>query len=277
MRQISLAALDIACNSIDAGADTVRLNIALAEPLEVEIIDNGPGMSKEAVGLALKGGYSSKGSSGMGLSLARREAESVGGRIDVDSSERGTSVRLVYPGLKGEALEGMEDTIAALLSSGISVELCVKTQKGIYEIAERTGEDAPAASIIEARKRVKIFIDNIKEIVMKKTIQDINAIREAMQPEIILRDNVDVATEAHIVVAMGTVGINAGARTVFNALVDEVEAKELKGVRVTRCGAIGDAADAPIVEVHIPGKEVVTYKKVDVKKAIEIIGKIEKA
>ena len=112
---------------------------------------------------------------------------------------------------------------------------------------------------------------------MKKTIQDINAIREAMQPEIILRDNVDVATEAHIVVAMGTVGINAGARTVFNALVDEVEAKELKGVRVTRCGAIGDAADAPIVEVHIPGKEVVTYKKVDVKKAIEIIGKIEKA
>ncbi len=112
---------------------------------------------------------------------------------------------------------------------------------------------------------------------MKKTIEDINQIRAAMQSQIILRDNVDPEKEIHIIVGMGTCGISAGARTVFNALVDEVEAKELRGVRVTRTGCMGDCEDEPIIEVHVPGKEPVVYKKVDAAKAVEILAQLVKA
>ena len=110
-----------------------------------------------------------------------------------------------------------------------------------------------------------------------KSIADIMAIREAMQSQIILRDNSDAEKEIHIIVGMGPCGINAGARTVFNALVDEIDTRALKGVRVTRTGCLGNCADEPVVEVHIPGKEVVKYVKVDAAKAVEIINNIAKA
>ena len=71
----------------------------------------------------------------------------------------------------------------------------------------------------------------------------------------------------------GTCGINAGARTVFNALVDEIEERALKGVRVTRTGCLGSCSQEPSIEVHIPGKEVVKYANLDAKKAVEIIEK----
>ena len=112
---------------------------------------------------------------------------------------------------------------------------------------------------------------------MKKSIADIMAIRADMQSQIILRDNVDPEKEIHIIVGMGTLGIEAGAREVFNAFVDEVETKELRGVRVTRTGSLGQPEDAPTVEVRVPGKEPVTYTKVTADKAVEIINKLAKA
>lgn len=104
-----------------------------------------------------------------------------------------------------------------------------------------------------------------------KSIADIMAIREAMQAQIILRDNGDVEKETQIVVGMGTCGINAGSRTVFNALVDEIEARNLKGVRVTRTGCLGSCAEEPAVEVRISGRDAVRYAKLDAEKAVEII------
>ncbi len=111
---------------------------------------------------------------------------------------------------------------------------------------------------------------------MKKSIADIMAIRKEMQSQIILRDNVDAEKEIHIIVGMGTCGIAAGAREVFNALVDYVEENELKGVRVTRTGCMGDCKDEPMIEVHVPGKEKEIYKNVTANKAVEIIKKLAK-
>lgn len=111
---------------------------------------------------------------------------------------------------------------------------------------------------------------------MKKSIADIMAIRERMQSEIILRDNVDAEKEIHIIVGMGTCGINAGAREVFNAMVDYAEQNALKGVRVTRTGCMGDCEDEPVIEVHVHGKKTETYKKVTAEQAVEIIKKLAK-
>ena len=55
-----------------------------------------------------------------------------------------------------------------------------------------------------------------------KSIADIKAIRDKMQAQIVLRDNQDAEQETRIVVGMATCGISAGARPVFNTLVDEV-------------------------------------------------------
>ncbi len=104
-----------------------------------------------------------------------------------------------------------------------------------------------------------------------KSIADIKAIRDKMQSVIGVRDNQDSATETRIVVGMATCGISAGARPVFNTLVDEVASRGLKDVKVTRSGCLGMCALEPIVEVFVPGKEKVTYVHVDSEKAKSIV------
>ena len=87
-----------------------------------------------------------------------------------------------------------------------------------------------------------------------KTIADLKAIRERMQSTVFVRDNADENAETRIVVGMATCGISAGARPVFNTLLEEVATRGLKNVKVTRSGCIGMCKLEPIVEVFVPGK-----------------------
>ncbi len=103
-----------------------------------------------------------------------------------------------------------------------------------------------------------------------KSIADIKAIRDKMQSEIILRDN-STENETRVVVGMATCGISAGARPVYNTLIDEVAKRQLKNVKVTRSGCLGMCKLEPIVEVFVPGQEKVTYIHVDAEKAKNII------
>ena len=103
-----------------------------------------------------------------------------------------------------------------------------------------------------------------------KSIADIKAIRDKMKAQIILRDN-NTNEETRIVVGMATCGISAGARPVFNTLVEEVATRQLKNVKVSRSGCLGMCKLEPIVEVFVPGQEKVTYVKVDPEKAKQII------
>ncbi len=104
-----------------------------------------------------------------------------------------------------------------------------------------------------------------------KSIADIKAIRDKMQSQIFVRDNTDENSEIRIVVGMATCGISAGARPVFNALVDEVAKRNLKNVKVTRSGCIGMCKLEPIVEVFVPGQEKVTYVHMDAEKAKNVV------
>ena len=103
-----------------------------------------------------------------------------------------------------------------------------------------------------------------------KSIADIKAIREKMQSQIVVRDK-ETTDEIRIVVGMATCGISAGARPVFNTLVDEVSNRALRNVNVSRTGCLGMCRLEPIVEVYIPGQEKVTYCHVDADKAKNII------
>ncbi len=103
-----------------------------------------------------------------------------------------------------------------------------------------------------------------------KSIADIKAIRDRMQSQIIMRDN-SGSDEIRVVVGMATCGISAGARPVFNTLIDEVAKRNLANVKVSRTGCLGMCKLEPIVEVFVPNQEKVTYGKVDPEKAKNII------
>jgi NADP-reducing hydrogenase subunit HndB len=104
---------------------------------------------------------------------------------------------------------------------------------------------------------------------MKKSIAELNAIREKMQESIQLRKENE--NNIRVVVGMATCGIAAGARPVLAAFLDEVSRRSLKNVTVTQTGCIGVCRLEPIVEIFEPGKEKVTYVRMTEKKARQIV------
>ena len=102
-----------------------------------------------------------------------------------------------------------------------------------------------------------------------KSLAELQAIRDKMRQQIDLRDSGD--DRIRVVVGMATCGIAAGARPVLNAFVEEVAKRGLQDVMVTQTGCIGLCQYEPIVEIYEPGKEKVTYVKVNEEKAKEIV------
>ncbi len=102
-----------------------------------------------------------------------------------------------------------------------------------------------------------------------KTLAELAAIREKTKKSIVLREESD--DNIRVVIGMATCGIAAGARPVLAAFIDEINKRGLKNVTVTQTGCIGVCRLEPIVEVHEPGKEKVTYVKMDADKVAKIV------
>ena len=102
-----------------------------------------------------------------------------------------------------------------------------------------------------------------------KSLEELKAIRDKMKGQIGMRS--EHADDTRVVVGMATCGIASGARPVLNLLVKEVEDRKLEHVTVTQTGCIGLCQYEPIVEVYEPGKEKVTYVKMNVDKAMEML------
>jgi NADP-reducing hydrogenase subunit HndB len=104
-----------------------------------------------------------------------------------------------------------------------------------------------------------------------KSLEELKAIREKMQGQIGLRSS--DATNTRVVVGMATCGIASGARPVLNLLATEVQNRKLDNITVTQTGCIGLCQYEPIVEIYEPGKEKITYVKVNTEKAMDILEK----
>ena len=94
-----------------------------------------------------------------------------------------------------------------------------------------------------------------------KSLEELAAIRDKMKQTVNTREAAHDSTR--VVVGMATCGIAAGARPVLNAITEEVARRDLHGVLVTQTGCIGICQYEPVVEVFEPGKEKVTYVKVN--------------
>lgn len=98
MRELSLNILDIAQNSIAAGATLVTVRVeedSAADRLTLAVEDNGKGMTAEQVGRVMDPFYTTRTTRkvGMGIPLFRMAAEMAGGGLTIDSTPgAGTTV-----------------------------------------------------------------------------------------------------------------------------------------------------------------------------------------
>lgn len=102
-----------------------------------------------------------------------------------------------------------------------------------------------------------------------KSLEELKAIRERMKGQIGIRSEDE--DNIRVVVGMATCGIASGARPVLNYLVNEVQARNLENITVTQTGCIGLCQYEPIVEVYEPGREKITYVKMNEEKAKEVL------
>jgi NADP-reducing hydrogenase subunit HndB len=102
----------------------------------------------------------------------------------------------------------------------------------------------------------------------KLTINDLAKIREDGKRKMNLRDG---EYKAKINVHMGTCGIAAGARTVVDALLREIEKKNIKDVLVTTSGCAGLCSKEPMATVELKGGAPVKYIELTEAKIITIL------
>jgi NADP-reducing hydrogenase subunit HndB len=101
-----------------------------------------------------------------------------------------------------------------------------------------------------------------------KSLADLAKLREDALKKVNIRGE---RKGKRIVVGMATCGIAAGARPVLNALVEEVQKRNLSDVEVAQTGCIGVCRLEPIVEVYDENNNKVTYVEVTAEKAKKII------
>ncbi len=102
MNELSLHILDIAQNSVTAGAKTIKISIladTAEDELTIKIEDDGCGMGAEMLKNVISPFTTSRKTRkvGLGVPLLKMTAEMTGGRFSIDSEPgRGTDVEAVY-------------------------------------------------------------------------------------------------------------------------------------------------------------------------------------
>lgn len=95
-----------------------------------------------------------------------------------------------------------------------------------------------------------------------KSLEELKAIRDRVKGNVHLRKE-DSADNIRVVVGMATCGIAAGARPVMLKFLEEIQKRNLQNVTVSQTGCIGMCRLEPMLDVIMPGKEKVTYVRVN--------------
>ena len=102
----------------------------------------------------------------------------------------------------------------------------------------------------------------------KLSIGDLVKIKEESKRKMNLRDG---EFKAKITVHMGTCGIAAGARLIVDALLKEIEKKNIKDVLVTTSGCAGLCSREPMATVEMKGLAPVKYVELTDTKILRIL------
>jgi anti-sigma regulatory factor (Ser/Thr protein kinase) len=148
MEDISLHLLDIAENSIKAGADKIEILIdenVKENTLRLEIKDNGCGMNDE-IKKNVKDPFTTTRTErkiGLGLSLLNQAAEDTGGYVEVESEEgKGTKIKALfrYDHIDRKPMGNIAETIMTLLASSGKMDIRYIHRKNGGEFVFDSGE-----------------------------------------------------------------------------------------------------------------------------------------
>lgn len=109
-----------------------------------------------------------------------------------------------------------------------------------------------------------------------KSLEELKALRESLQKQVDLREKGEApdAEITEVLVGMGTCGIAAGARDTFNKVLEVIDEKELKHVKVISVGCIGFCHREPTIQVNIPGQEPRVYGDITADVVDEFVDKV---
>jgi anti-sigma regulatory factor (Ser/Thr protein kinase) len=141
MKELALHILDLAENSLRAGATELEITIErdeAADSLTVHIADNGRGMPPDALSRVSDPFYTTKETrrTGLGIPLASHAAQRAGGSFSIESQEsRGTRITAVFQHshIDRQPLGDMAGTVVALLLSNPAIELRFVCRSGSGE------------------------------------------------------------------------------------------------------------------------------------------------
>lgn len=105
----------------------------------------------------------------------------------------------------------------------------------------------------------------------KLTLEDLEKIREKAKKLTTLREGGEF--RAKITVHMGTCGIASGARNIMNALMKELEERDIADIILTNSGCAGLCSREPMATVELAGQAPVKYVDLTEKKVKEIFEK----
>lgn len=101
-----------------------------------------------------------------------------------------------------------------------------------------------------------------------KSLEDLIKIKELNLEK---RKFESTSGNSQVIVGMGTCSIAAGARNTMQAILNEIESGNLRGITVKQTGCIGMCEREPIVHVIVGGGRKVTYGKVNPQIASRIL------
>ncbi len=100
------------------------------------------------------------------------------------------------------------------------------------------------------------------------TVADIEKIREKAKQNMASGTK---DTDFRVVVGMATCGIAAGARKVMDALIAEINTRDIKNIKVAMTGCIGVCRYEPIIEIYDDKKRRTTYANMTAEKARRVV------
>lgn len=176
MKELSLNILDVAKNSVKAGATLIRIVLETDERgmLTLSIIDNGCGMSEEVLRGVTDPFYTTRTTRkvGMGLPLLKMAAEQTGGSLSITSSvkegESGTALVATFDtkSIDCMPLGDIASTVCVLIagSPDIDFEFLDKRPNGAVELNTAELREVLGSDISLAEPEIQEWIEgNITE------------------------------------------------------------------------------------------------------------------
>jgi len=278
MQELSMNVLDVAENSVAAGATLVAITLSIdtaAKRMTLTITDNGKGMPPEMAARVTDPFCTTRKTRkvGLGLPFLKMAAEMTGGALSIESTVgKGTCVTAWFTlgHIDLAPLGDMSATVAGLIQCSPDIDFVYTVQADGEQFAADTRElravldGVPLG--ISCREHRTTFTKGER---CMKSLEELAAIRDKMKQTVNTREAAHDSTR--VVVGMATCGIAAGARPVLNAFTEEVARRDLHGVLVTQTGCIGICQYEPVVEITCPGQEKVTYVKMTPEKVARVV------